>query len=206
MSVHDVFVSYAHADNELAEGSSAKFGWVITLAQNLNTGPGHYKKDLFIDHRLRPGDVFSDDLIEKVRHSRLLLLLLSQNYIDSQWCGKELDHFVRTHAKDPNKPTDVFVIELVPYEELERVPVNIQNLRKHVINAKFWHQPADGSTPLLAGDPTPDASGLEKHYWRVLRELRAAIDRRLRAIAAGETSNGAQIQPAGRAREPSHTK
>jgi hypothetical protein len=86
---YDVFVSYAHADNGIPEGTSAKFGWVTTLARNLNIGPNAYPKNLFIDHQLKPGDEFSDDLLTKVEGSALLVLLLSQNYIDSKWCGKE---------------------------------------------------------------------------------------------------------------------
>lgn len=156
---YDVFVSYAHADNEKPLGSSAEYGWVTTLARNLNTGPNHYRKNLFIDHQLEPGDVFSDDLVTKVESSTLLLLLLSQNYIDSSWCGKELDHFIRAHANDPDKPADVFVVELFPFETLANVPANIQNLRKRLIHAQFWHQPPDTS-PGLAGDPSPEESAV----------------------------------------------
>ncbi|MDH4082955.1 MAG: toll/interleukin-1 receptor domain-containing protein [Nitrospira sp.] len=122
---YDVFVSYAHADNVKPLGSAAEYSWVTTLAHNLNTGPGHYRKNLFIDHRLKSGDAFSDDLVAKVQGSTLLLLLLSQNYVDSTWCGKELDHFIRTHANDPEKPTDVFVVELFPFDTLAKVPANI---------------------------------------------------------------------------------
>ncbi|NGZ10220.1 MAG: TIR domain-containing protein [Nitrospira sp. LK70] len=188
---HDVFVSYAHADNEKPLGSAAQYGWVTTLAHNLNTGPGHYRKNLFIDHRLKPGDVFSDDLVTTVEHSTLLLLLLSQNYIESTWCGKELDHFVRTHANDPDKPTDVFVVELFPFETFANVPANIENLRKRLIHAQFWHKPADASAPLLAGNPTPQESGpdSERHYWRKLHELRNAIDSRLRTLRRDQPSS-----------------
>lgn len=186
----DVFVSYAHADNEKPLGSAALYGWVTTLAHNLNTGPGHYRKNLFIDHRLKPGDAFSDDLVTTVGSSTLLLLLLSQNYIDSTWCGKELDHFIRTHANDPDKPTDVFVVELFPFETLANVPPNIENLRKRLIHAKFWHKPADALAPLLAGEPSPQESGpeSERRYWRALHELRNAIDSRLRALRRGQPS------------------
>ena len=199
---YDVFVSYAHADNDRSEGSRAQYGWVTTLAQNLNTGPGHYRKNLFIDHRLKPGDAFSDDLLTKVNGSTLLLLLLlllSQNYIDSSWCGKELDHFVRTHANDPDKPTDVFVVELFPFETLERVPANIQNLRKRLIHAQFWYQPADASARLLAGYPSPQESGdgSERLYWRELQVLRNAIDVRLRALSREQPSSVAVLTASG---------
>lgn len=191
---HDVFVSYAHADNEVPEGAGTKSGWVTALAHNLNVGPGVLKKDLYIDHQLRPGDVFSDDLVEMVCASRLLVILLSQNYIDSAWCGEELDHFISSHSDDPSKPVDVFVVELAPYETLTGVPAAVENLRKRLIHAKFWHQPVDAAAPILAGFPTPLESGAEgeQHYWRVLNELRIAIDSRLREQQKTRTSSTAQ--------------
>jgi hypothetical protein len=204
---YDVFVSYAHADNDKSVGSSAQYGWVTTLAHNLNTGPNHYRKNLFIDHRLRPGDAFSDDLLTKVKGSTLLLLLLSQNYIDSEWCGTELDHFVRTHANDPNKPTDVFVVELFPFKTFANVPTNIQNLRKRLIHAQFWHQPADASAPLLAGYPSPQESGQEseRRYWQALQELRHAIDERLRALRPDQSSVSVAVPTADASTAPAQS-
>lgn len=107
---YDVFVSYAHADNERPLGSAAEYGWVTTLTHNLNTGPGHLRKNLFIDHQLKPGDPFSDDLFKKVESSTLLLLLLSQNHIDSQWCGKELNEQLKA-ARNVSFEEVVFAIE-----------------------------------------------------------------------------------------------
>lgn len=195
---YDVFVSYAHADNEKPLGSVTQYGWVTTLTHNLNTGPGHLRKNLFIDHQLKPGAVFSDDLVAKVKGSTLLLLLLSQNYIESEWCGKELDYFIRTHANDPERPADVFVVELFPFETFTKVPTNIQHLRKRLIHAQFWHKPADALAPLLAGEPSPQESGpeSERHYWRKLHELRNAIDSRLRMLKGDQLSVSVAVQPA----------
>lgn len=175
---YDVFVSYAHADNEIAQNAAINIGWVTALVENLNIGPNVYKKRLFIDHQLAPGDEFHDDLINKVGNSKILLILLSQNYIDSKWCGKELEHFIRTHSKSSENPSDVFVVELFPFEEFIRVPENILRLRKRLVHAKFWFQSTDASAPILSGYPTPDASGedAKNHYWRTVNELRTAID------------------------------
>ena len=178
----DVFVSYAHADNEVPEGSSAKYGWVTTLARNLNVGLNVYKKNLFIDHQLRPGDDFGADLIAQVQSSALLVVVLSQNYIDSRWCGKELHHFMSGQAVRGRSPRDIFVIEVAPYERLQRRPESLQELRASVQASKFWYQPLDASAPIAAGYPTPKESGPEgeNHYWTVLNALRSAIDERLR--------------------------
>lgn len=179
---YDVFVSYAHADNGVPVGSSVGDGWVTALAANLNEGPNVFKKRLFIDHQLKPGDEFSADLLDKVARSSLLVLLLSQNYVDSRWCGKELDHFIRTRFSGPDQPQDVFVVELFPYERLIDVPAPIQSLRKRLIHAKFWFQQRDAAEPGLAGYPSARECGAEgrDHYWKVLNELRGALDARLR--------------------------
>jgi hypothetical protein len=180
----DVFVSYAHADDGVPVGASAQHGWVTAFASNLNEGPNVLKKRLFIDHELRPGDNFGNELLTKVERCALLVILLSQNYIDSTWCGQELEHFIRTHSADPNRPSDVFVVELFPYERLMQVPPNIQLLRKRLIHAKFWYQRRDAFEPSLAGYPSArecEPEGRE-HYWNVLNELRVALDSRLRML------------------------
>lgn len=178
---YDVFISYAHADNEIPLNASIDKGWIGILAANLNTGPNVLKKRIFIDYQLKPGDEFSDDLIAKVTNSKLLVLFLSRNYADSAWCGKELTHFIQTHSNNTDKPVDVFVVELFPYEQLTDLPDNIQNIRKHNIHAKFWYQSIDASSPILAGYPTPSDNDdkVRIHYWNSLNALRTAIDERL---------------------------
>jgi hypothetical protein len=179
----DVFISYAHADNGVPEGPF-QYGWITAFALNLNVGPNVLEKRVFIDHQLRPGDDFSSGLLAKVERSSLLLILLSQNYIDSAWCGQELDHFIRTHSANPEKPADVYVVELFPYERLTNVPPNIQRIRKRLIHAKFWYQPGGAAEPSVAGFPTPWDCGPNgrDHYWNVLNVLRIALDTRLRAL------------------------
>ncbi len=194
--MHDVFISYAHDDNRVALGASLPLGWVTLLAENLNVGPGVRRKDIFIDHRLQPGDEFAGDLVAKVEASSVLVVLLSQNYVDSDWCGKELELFVRSHANDPQRPADVFVVELHPYEELERVPEIIQQLRGRLIHAKFWFQPTDSPSPFLAGYPSPLDGGIagKDHYWLELNKLRSAVDTRLRSLRA-QRSNATPSEP-----------
>lgn len=80
---YDVFISYAHADNEIPFGTAAELGWVGALAANLNIGPNVLKKRIFIDYQLKPGDEFGSELVEKVTNSQLLIIFLSQNYADS---------------------------------------------------------------------------------------------------------------------------
>lgn len=189
---YDVFVSYAHADNGVAVGSSVLHGWVTTLAANLNEGPNVLKKRLFIDHRLQPGDAFSSDLLTTLDRSAVLVVLLSQNYVESAWCGREVDHFCRMHG---GASAPVFMVELVPFERLSGVPPVLQDLRKRTISARFWLQGPDMAGPGLAGYPSPGESAPDarNHYWRVLQELRSALDDRLRARRAAPAPASAAV-------------
>ncbi|SAL04302.1 TIR domain protein [Caballeronia arationis] len=191
---YDIFISYAHADDEVPQGAGTPSGWVSSLAYNLNVGPNVRKKKIYIDHRLKPGDNFSAQLIDKVCACKLLIILLSQNYIDSEWCGKELERFVASHTNDPEKPTDVFVVELAPYEELVKVPDNIAQLRKRNIHAKFWDHPINAKSPILAGYPTPQGCSreIEQLYWSMLGELQRAVDERLREMGDGREESSRQ--------------
>ncbi|MCA1708472.1 MAG: toll/interleukin-1 receptor domain-containing protein, partial [Actinobacteria bacterium] len=176
-----VFVSYAHADNRVPAGARRSTGWVTTLRHNLIHAPGALRKDVYIDHQLKPGAPFDADLRRKVERSALLLIVLSQSYIKSEWCGKELDHFVEAHGDDRKRPRDVMVVELRPFERFEGVPENIKSLRKELIHAQFWYQTADAPFPRLAGDPSPKEAG-GSVYWRERDKLLDALDTRLREV------------------------
>jgi TIR domain len=194
---YDVFVSYAHEDNALPEGTQARYGWVTTLAANLNIGPNVTSKSIFIDHQLKPGDAFDEDLRRKVERSAVLVILLSQKYIDSQWCGLELNHFVASHNFDSARLRDVFVVELAPFDHLEGVPPEIKNLRRQLIHGKFWDRPKDSPAYRLAGYPTPGESGAADLYWTATRELTQALDDRLRLLRGRSAA-----APAAQASEP----
>lgn len=193
----DVFVSYAHADNVVPMGSSMPVGWVTAFANNLNTGPGVLQKRLFIDHQLKPGDDFGADLMTRVERSSVLVLLLSPNYVNSQWCGLEVERFVQAHSADPDRPNNVFVIELWPYEELRTRPPVIERMRKRLLVSKFWFKPSDASAPSVAGYPSPlDGQPEGKTlYWRVLNELQSAIDKQVLDLRAARSARASGAAP-----------
>lgn len=185
---HDVFVSYAHDDNKRPTGTLAQYGWVTALAHNLNAGAGRLQKNLFIDHQLKPGDAFGEHLRRKVERSALLLIFLSQNYAESRWCGMELEHFLKTHVDDPDKPRQVFVVEICPYESLPLVPDNIAKLRNALIHAKFWYQTADHPFSRVAGDPSPRENDYGGYYWLQRDKLCDALDTRLHDLKLARIS------------------
>jgi TIR domain len=93
---HDVFISYAHANNEpLFPGWR---GWTTHLFQDL---PARLRLhlgrapdlDIFMDEKLRGNDEVNESLLEKIRESAIMIVVLTQGYLDSTWCLDELRTF-----------------------------------------------------------------------------------------------------------------
>jgi hypothetical protein len=95
----DIFISYAHLDN--ASLSDGRDGWVSAFEADLSAllaGRLGKKPTIWRDRRLAAEDVFSDELVERVRTARVLLSILSPRYVNSEWCRRELETFV-DHAQ-----------------------------------------------------------------------------------------------------------
>ena len=99
---HDIFVSYAHLDNRPQILGKDDSGWVSTLKAYLQN---------FLDSKLgKPADIWMDvkglsgnepltpELRETVSRSATLLVVLSNSYLESDWCGQERDRFVALAA------------------------------------------------------------------------------------------------------------
>jgi hypothetical protein len=89
---HDVFVSYVYVDNRKFGGN---VGWVETFVENLREAlPPKLQRgqpDIWRDLRLSSSEPFSDGIRVAVSHAATLLVILSESYLTSEWCQRELD-------------------------------------------------------------------------------------------------------------------
>jgi hypothetical protein len=92
----DIFVSYAHNDNQaLIEGQR---GWVDTFHQALERRLQVHlgaKPTIWRDPRLQGNEYFADSLDEQIPKSALLVSVLSPSYMNSDWCRREMQLFHR---------------------------------------------------------------------------------------------------------------
>ena len=103
---HDIFISYAHADNEAGERVSA---FHRDLVQRLTTRLGartfHKPQDwVFFDRLgLNAGDGFSPKLERSARRSAVMISLISPNYLQAPFCIRETEWFLESKrlARDP---------------------------------------------------------------------------------------------------------
>jgi len=152
---HDIFVSYAHVDNQIPPGVNE--GWVTTLIKSLKIELGRKlgSTDIFslwMDYELRGNSAATPETLEHLTNSATLVLILSPGYLASSWCHLELNAFldqVDTHSGC------VFVIEHDDVEE--RLP-QLSDLRGY----RFWRRDDTNKTRTLA-KPQPDPKNQPEH-------------------------------------------
>lgn len=97
---YDIFISYASVDSPCEEG---KKGWVEKFVDELmkrlypktNRSVNFFldKKDIVI------GDTFKDTITCSLEKTATLLILISDSYLDSEWCTLEREKFMEYVTK-----------------------------------------------------------------------------------------------------------
>ena len=130
---YDLFVSYSPADDRTK--------WVQSFVEMLQSQVQQIlgrKVNFFFDLQFRTGMDVSDELVESLHASRILLVILSPSYLESDWCRKELQEFL-SHSTTTVPNLFVVEAESVPREEW---PQELRRLSTHVM----WD--SSGTTPL----------------------------------------------------------
>ena len=180
---HDVFVSYAHLDDQ---GESA---WVTNLVRHLDTEVRQRlgTKDLriWMDHSLDGNRPLTSEIMQTIRRSATLFVIMSPSYIASEWCVSERNAFLG-FARDCVAAGRIFVRcrDIDP----KGIPAEFGDL----MGFKFWTQDADAggvSRPLGLTDLKEPAYfagviNLSDKLARKLKELRAAHVAGTRSSAA----------------------
>lgn len=90
----DIFISYSHCDNDSPNGEQ---GWVDHFHEQLESRLvrrfGKISVSIWRDEMLSGNTYFDDRIQDRIRKSFLFLALLSPNYIQSEYCLKELELF-----------------------------------------------------------------------------------------------------------------
>ncbi len=176
---YDVFVSYAHADDDPPLG--APMGWVTTLADELRKmlrrKLGVREVRFFTDHQLAGNQGVTESLLATVRGSRVLLLVMSPGYQQSPWCQRELGSFLAAQT-ERNHRDHVFIVETEPTDRSGWHPA-LQELSQ----VRFWDRDFKDNAPRLIGFPLPTLDEYNL-YWKNLNELAHLIAKQLKDTEA----------------------
>ncbi|MBD0259480.1 MAG: toll/interleukin-1 receptor domain-containing protein [Cytophagales bacterium] len=160
---HDVFISFAHIDNRPLEGMDK--GWVSTFYSNLKNfltrKLGNGNVSLWMDHKLDGNAPLTPAIMQALQETATLIVVVSQGYLNSEWCKKERETFLSLVANRSRADSRVFVVEIDKVARNER-PAAFRDLRGYY----FWVQQGGEEGPVRTlANPEP-----EPEYWdRLLR-------------------------------------
>ena len=182
---HDVFVSYAHLDNQ---GEPA---WVTNLVRHLETEVKQRlgTKDLriWIDHNLDGNHPLTPDIMQAIRRSATILPIVSPSYIESEWCARERNAFLGV-ARDCVSEGRVFIVHC---REVDRQfqPPEFGDLK----GFKFWTQDSDAGGVMR---PLGLADQKEPAYFTAVINLADKLSQKLKEIRTARTAGAPVSAPA----------
>jgi hypothetical protein len=200
---HDVFVSYAHGDAD-GTGDSPLMIWSRAFARELErelrTVPELRNAVVFLDSSKRPehGLASNDPLTQQLRNaatgSAFLLLLLSPQYLCSDWCRDERNWWLQETAVQafPEIGSRIFVARIWPTGDSQWPREICDERGNQPLGVWFHERPGNELTsrPLGWIDPTGDSgefrSALVDLTGQIavrLKQLKEALLRRSQAAA-----------------------
>jgi len=182
---HDIFVSYAHVDDMTYPGIDAA-GWVATLIEGLKVKLSQQigRSDLFSlwkDEQLSPNKPLTPEILNALRQSATLVIILSPGYMASPWCQREMQTFWQELAQRINSNSRVFVVERNRLE-IDEKPKALEEL----LGYPFWVQDREGKAPRILCDPKPDPN--EQLYYDKLTDLATDLADELRRLKKAQVT------------------
>jgi hypothetical protein len=170
---NDVFVSYAHADNE---PNPVGFCWVNKFVEHLEIelrrrlGGTQDLKFYFDEKSLRSSDHLRV-LLENVRTSAAFVAILSPSYTARTWTRDELTAF----GSSAGEPGRLFAIEVLPIDERDGIPEQIAHLHR----IRFWWTEPPKEVPYTVTPTVPP----DNRYITRLQDLAECLRTQLREMA-----------------------
>jgi TIR domain len=188
---HDIFVSYAHSDL-LNEWSKDLIGRIRNLVAG---GLGLREDDqvgLWWDYRMCGNEPLTRQLREKAERSAVLLVLMSEWYLDSSWCRDELEWFLNA-VRQKRADRAVFVVR-VRATDPSKWPNIFKDERGHPLTGyDFVRDTEDNTLGLPKGYPRPDDASDRREYHDALSKLASDIVTQLKALARpGPSTEGSR--------------
>jgi hypothetical protein len=182
---NDLFISYAHVDNEhdpqsIRWVSEFVRGFGLLVRQRLG-GPSNFtlffdESDLHAHHQLQI-------LLENARRSAVFVAVLSPSYVAHDWTMQELREFAGI-AGDHKR---IVVVEKLPLHESDRYPAEIESHKR----TQFWRiNPPESYAP-----STLTAIGEAAAYKQTLETLAHQVQQLLREMRKAAKDQGLTEEP-----------
>jgi TIR domain len=175
----DVFISYAHVDNEPIY--PAEYGWVSVLVENLRRflakrlGRREAFSNWYDQQNLHGNDPVRHHIPAQAKRSAVFLAILSPGYASSEFCLQELQAFIESHAGVLTER--LFVVEHMPLGEHHAMPESFADIRRY----RFYKLDENEIPRTLAlPRPLPD----EREYFQKIDDLARDIAVKLTTVGS----------------------
>jgi len=146
---HDIFVSYAQVDD--LTDREGEDGWVTALIKKLKNRLAQLlgRQDnfsLWYDHHLRHNVYLTPEIMGTIERTATLVVILSPGYLESEWCTRERDTFLKLVEERRANEGRIFLVERDKIE-LEARPPQFGDL----LGYHFWKEDRPGKRPRILG-------------------------------------------------------
>jgi len=177
---HDIFVSYAHSgllndwSKNLVEETRNLVAGGLGLREAEQVG-------LWWDYRMCGNEPLTGQLREKAERSAILLVLMSEWYLESSWCRDELEWFINA-VRQKRAARPVFVVR-VRATDHGRWPTVFKDERGHPLTGyDFVRDSEHNALGLPKGYPHPEVAPDSKEYYEAVSKLASDIVGQLRTL------------------------
>jgi hypothetical protein len=187
----DIFISYAHVDDEPDPTFASHPGWVTTLVRCLEKRIAKKlgRVDSYCiwrDPKLAGHVELTPEIIRRVRESAVFLLVLSPAYLASEWCRRELAAFHdATRARKPGRGR-IFVVEFDRVDPRRRF-TEMADVKGY----RFWVEDPDNGNPETLGYPIVREK--DDEYHKRANDLCIELVRELEALRQCQTTASGTI-------------
>ncbi|MDH3401979.1 MAG: toll/interleukin-1 receptor domain-containing protein [Acidobacteriota bacterium] len=182
MAENDVFVSYAHIDNQPLVPDQE--GWVSSFHHSLKVRLGQLlgrEPRVWRDPKLQGNDDFAGEIADRFASVSTMVSVLSPRYVRSEWCLRELTGFLDAKRRGGDltiaNKSRLFKVTKTPIP-LESQPEEIRGL----LGYDFFS--LDPETERVREYNLFSGPERERKYWSALDDLASDIARLLESEAA----------------------
>lgn len=196
---YDVFVSYSHGDPDETGGSPLK-EWSHDLIKALIADtkalqPEFRSLRVWWDKELDPTLQLTPELRRKVEAAALLMIVMSPNYLDSNWCRDEEGWFRSQVESRGEENGRVFVIRAVSTDKTYW-PEFLRDDRGYPLIGFCFHLEPEHIDDVVQPQGWRGTIKGNEFFIRELAKLRTTLTRRLRELKA--RSSSARLKPTSR--------
>ena len=189
---HDIFISYAQVDDQLLPDMEQ--GWVTTLAAGLKTLLESKLRavSVWMDRELALNAPLTPAILDALRQTAVLIVVMSPGYLKSEWCRRERETFLKLVRERVHGDRRIFIVESDRIERDERPPEF-----GDILPYRFWVQEDEGHPARPLGWPF---SRRDLGYYDQLNFLREQVEAELEALKEAAEAGGddGTPEPAGK--------